>query len=111
MGNPLRRQEEICFCNGPLVNNTNLILKGLAVLRQRVKSQEPSCLFLMSLARFCSLDTHTLHCTDGLSPFYTPVYRLYSYVANPLQSKHNRTITSAVAEVSGGSVAESHETD
>lgn len=70
MGNSLNIKDDICFCNGPLVNNPNLQLI-VTVLRQ-VKSQQSSCLFLTSLARFGSLDMHS--CTApmaSLPPFHT----------------------------------------
>lgn len=69
-GISLSKQDEICFCNGPDVNNSNVILKGICCSRTEVKSQQPSCLFLMCLARYGSLDTHR-HCTDSLSLFIT----------------------------------------
>lgn len=58
MRNALSRRD-IFFCNGPLVNNTKLRLKGVAVLRQ-VKSQQPSCLYLTSHI-FCFICTLALH--------------------------------------------------
>lgn len=74
MGNSLSIKDEIRFCNGPLVNNPNLQLI-VTVLRQ-VKSQQSSCLFLTSLARFGSLDMHS--CTApmaSLPPFHTHLFR------------------------------------
>lgn len=57
-GISLSKQDEICFCIGPDVNNSNVILKGICCSQTEVKSQQPSCLFLMCLARFGSLHTH-----------------------------------------------------
>lgn len=52
----------------PFVYNPHLWLRGANAWTE-VKSQQPSRLVSVSLARFRSLDMHRLlHCTDSLSP-------------------------------------------
>lgn len=61
-------------------------------MQTEVESQQPSCLFLMSLARFCSLDMHRLlHCTDGLFLYHTHIQIVLTHDKPPPGAKHTRT--------------------
>lgn len=53
-------QDEICFCNSPLVNNTKLKLKGVAVLRQRLKASSHLASFDVSCTLVFSRYAQTL---------------------------------------------------
>lgn len=82
-GNSLSGHDEISFSNAPLVHKHTTRTKKSYCSQTEVKSQQPSCLFLMCLVRFCSLRyPETLHCTDGLFLSQTRVYRSYSHITS-----------------------------